>query len=52
MGAPPRRGLFPGLRHRLREMLPGSAQQSPVQPAGANQPGPSSEAVSVTVSDE
>jgi hypothetical protein len=54
MGAPPRRGLFPGMRNRLREMLPGQAapQQSPVQPTTENRPGPSAEAISITVGDE
>jgi hypothetical protein len=53
-GAPPRRGLFPGMRNRLREMLPGQAapQQSPVQATNAARPEPSGEAISITVGDE
>lgn len=54
MGAPPRRGLFPGMRNRLREMMPGQAapQQGSAQPTADNRPGPSAEAISITVGDE
>lgn len=53
-GAAPRRGLFPNLRNRIRDAWPGSSapEQYPVQQASDYQPGPSSDAPSITIGDE